>query len=179
MTPERYRRVCEIFDAAMERPAGAFEFARAQCGDDLELYSAVCRMIEAHRATGFLDHQPTGVAAVRAGSPPVFSEGQMVAGRYRIVRYLSRGGMGEVYQAEDLEFHELVALKTLLPAIASDQDMISLFKQEIQLSRKIAHPNVCRVFDLSRHTSEGSSGEIIVFLTMEFLAGETLAAYLQ
>jgi tetratricopeptide (TPR) repeat protein len=179
MSPERYQRACEIFDAAVERSAGVEEFVRAECGGDEELYSEVCRMIEAHRRTGILDRQPTEVAAARAGSRPVFSEGQMVAGRYRIVRYLSRGGMGEVYEAEDLDLPEMkehVALKTLLPAIASDDGMVARFKQEIALSRKIQHPNVCGAFDLSRHEVEGSSP--ILFLTMPFLPGETLAARL-
>src|SRR5580658_2976897 len=101
----------------------------------------------------------------------------MVAGRYRIVRYLSRGGMGEVYEAEDLDLPEMkehVALKTLLPAIASDQSMVARFKQEIALSRKVQHPNVCGAFDLSRHEVDGSNP--ILFLTMRFLPGETLAA---
>ncbi len=106
---------------------------------------------------------------------PVFSPGQLVAGRYRIVRYLSRGGMGEVYEAEHPLLPDHVALKTLLPAIAGDAAMIARFKQEIQLARKIAHPNVCKVYDLEWHEEEGSRGRIL-FLTMELLAGETLYA---
>jgi tetratricopeptide (TPR) repeat protein len=103
----------------------------------------------------------------------VFHAGQTVAGRYRIVRYLSRGGMGEVYEARDLELDEAVALKTLLPEIAGDESMIARFKQEIALSRKVAHPNVCRVFDLAWHEEENA--RITMFLTMEFLPGETLS----
>ena len=108
----------------------------------------------------------------------VFSTGQIVSGRYRIVRFLGRGGMGEVYEGEDLELHEQVALKTLLPGIAADASMIARFKREIQLSRKISHPNVCRVFDLARDPADESSEAAITFLTMEFLAGETLEATL-
>jgi tetratricopeptide (TPR) repeat protein len=97
-----------------------------------------------------------------------------VGGRYRVLRYLSQGGMGEVYEAQDLDLTEKVALKTLLPAIAEDESMVARFKREIALSRKIAHPNVCRVFDLARHA--GDDGRSVVFLSMEFLAGETLEA---
>jgi tetratricopeptide (TPR) repeat protein len=111
-------------------------------------------------------------------SARVFSTGQIVSGRYRIVRFLGRGGMGEVYEGEDLELHEQVALKTLLPRIAADASMIARFKREIQLSRKISHPNVCRVFDLARDPADESSEAAITFLTMEFLAGETLEAIL-
>jgi tetratricopeptide (TPR) repeat protein len=102
---------------------------------------------------------------------PAFSAGQLVAGRYRIIRFVNRGGMGEVYEAEDLELGETIALKTLLPEIASDPRNIARFKQEIQLSRKVSHPNVCRVFDLVRQDD-------VCFLTMEFVHGETLQARL-
>jgi tetratricopeptide (TPR) repeat protein len=102
-----------------------------------------------------------------------FSSGDVVSGRYRIVRFIARGGMGEVYEAEDLELKGRVALKTLLPEIASDPQMIARFKQEIQLSRQIAHANVCKVFDLARHPADGSPAQVIL-LSMEYLPGETL-----
>ncbi len=177
MTPERWQRVNEVFHSACEQPPSeADAFARAACGDDREMYSEIRRMLEEHVRDGFLDHRPRTPSA---SAPPVFAAGQIVSGRYRIVRFLSRGGMGEVYEAEDLELKERVALKTLLPEIAADGRMINRFKQEIQLSRKISHRNVCRVFDLARHPADSSSLEIIFFLTMEFLAGETLSAKLE
>jgi len=177
MTPERWQRVNEVFHSACEQPSSeADAFARTACGDDREMYSEVRRMLQEHVRDGFLDHRPW---APPGNTPPVFAVGQIVSGRYRIVRFLGRGGMGEVYEAEDLELKERVALKTLLPEIAADGRMISRFKQEIQLSRKISHPNVCRVFDLARHPADSSSPEIVFFLTMEFLAGETLAARLE
>ncbi|HXS95503.1 MAG TPA: tetratricopeptide repeat protein [Candidatus Limnocylindrales bacterium] len=110
---------------------------------------------------------------------PSLLPGQEVCGRYRIVRFVDRGGMGEVYEAEDLELKSRIALKTLLPAAAGDSRMVARFKQEIQLARKISHPNVCRVFDLVRHPAEDGSGADTVFLTMEFLDGETLSARLR
>ena len=109
---------------------------------------------------------------------PVFAPNQLVSGRYRILRFVACGGMGEVYEAEDLDLNERVALKTLLPPIAEDTGMVARFKQEIQLSRKIAHPNVCRVFDLARDPADGSASCSSIFLTMEFLDGETLATRL-
>ena len=87
--------------------------------------------------------------------------------------------MGEVYEAEDLDLRERVALKTLRPEVAGDTRMIARFKQEIQLSRKIGHPNVCRVFDLARHPLTGSEPDTTVFLTMELLEGETVESRLQ
>ncbi len=182
MTPERYKWMREIFDSAVELPSGSREeFVRARCGDDEEMYLGVMRMLRAHEHTAVLDEPPAanGAAPARALSERVFTEGQIVAGRYRIVRYLSCGGMGEVYEAEDLhlpEMKEHIALKTLLPAIAADQSMVARFRQEIALSRKVQHPNVCAAFDISRHEAEGSAP--VLFLTMPFLAGETLAARL-
>jgi len=174
MTPERWHRVTEIFHSACEQPPSQVEeFLRGQCGGDAEMYAEVIRMLQEDARTGPLDRpffEPPSHASA------VFADGQIVSGRYRIVRFLSRGGMGEVYEAEDQDLKERVALKTLLPAIAADARMIARFKQEIQLSRKISHPNVCNVHDLARHPADGSSPETTLFLTMEFLPGETLAA---
>jgi tetratricopeptide (TPR) repeat protein/tRNA A-37 threonylcarbamoyl transferase component Bud32 len=86
--------------------------------------------------------------------------------------------MGEVYEAEDLELRERVALKTVRPEIAQDERAIERFKREIHLARKVTHPNVCRIFDLGHHqTPLGGGG--ITFLTMELLAGETLSEQLR
>jgi len=178
MTPERWHRVTEIFHSAREQPPSQVEqFLRGQCGDDAEMYSEVSRMLQEDVRSGPLDHPPfEPPSPVRAS---VFADGQIVSGRYRIVRFLNRGGMGEVYEAEDQDLKERVALKTLLPAIATDARMIARFKQEIQLSRKISHPNVCNVHDLARHPADGSSPDTTLFLTMEFLPGETLSAKLE
>ena len=177
MTPERWRQICAVFDEALEQPVSSVqEFLRERCGDDEDLYSQVTQMLEEHRRSGFLDNRPLG-PGLNAPHPPVFRDGQTVAERYRIVRYLSRGGMGEVYEARDLELNETVALKTLLPAIAANETMIARFKQEIALSRKIGHANVCRMFDLNR--AEGEDGRPVLFLTMELLDGETLSTRLE
>jgi tetratricopeptide (TPR) repeat protein len=181
MTPERRQRILEVFYSACgQPPTQAADFVRAECGQDAEMCSEVLRMLEEHARGRMIDRSPWDdpTATERAPGQPVFPPGQLVSGRYRIVRFLDRGGMGEVYEAEDLELKDRVALKTLLPAIASDGRMIARFKQEIQLSRKVSHPNVCRVFDLARHPADGSAAASTVFLTMEFLAGETLSARL-
>jgi serine/threonine protein kinase len=98
----------------------------------------------------------------------------VLAGRFRIVRRIAQGGMGEVWEAEDLEFAgERVAVKTIRPEIARDAWAVSRFRREIQLSKKVTHPNVCRAYDLFHHDVPGE--EWITFLTMELLPGETLA----
>jgi len=100
-----------------------------------------------------------------------FSEGDLVAGRYRVIRFLARGGMGEVYEVDDEELGDRVALKTILPEIAEDQRALERFRREILLARRVTHPNVSRIFDIGKH--ETDEGEIS-FLTMELLEGETL-----
>jgi eukaryotic-like serine/threonine-protein kinase len=99
----------------------------------------------------------------------------VLAGRFRLVRFLGQGGMGAVYEAEDLELGERVALKALRPDIAGMPGAGERFTREIQLARKVTHPNVCRIFDISHHRPhEGGHGGEVTFLTMELLAGETL-----
>jgi tetratricopeptide (TPR) repeat protein len=176
MTPERWQRIRGVFDTAASLSGATLEdFLRRECAGDPELDAEVRCMLSEREKSGFIDRSPA--AAARANA--VFQPGAVVSGRYRILRALGHGGMGEVFEAEDLELHERVALKTLLPEIASDGRMIDRFKQEIQLSRKLAHPNICRVFDLARHPADGASSDTIFFLTMEYLPGETLAERLR
>src|ERR1017187_401725 len=176
MTRDRWRRVNELFHAAREMPETQREdYLCGECGDDTGLVSEVRGMLREDSQSGMLDRPPV----TPPPSESVFSPGQMVSGRYRIVRFLGRGGMGEVFEAEDCELKGRVALKTLLPLIASDGRMLARFKQEIQLSRKVSHPNVCRVFDLARHPADAAADVATVFLTMEFLDGETLAERLR
>jgi len=122
---------------------------------------------------------------------PIFCPGDVVCERYRVIRFIARGGMGEVYEVEDWELQARIALKTIAPERASSNRQVSRFRREIQLARKVSHPNVCRVFDFGRHktnasspsrASEAQSGEAghdVLFLTMELLQGQNLHAYLE
>ena len=117
------------------------------------------------------------IAAAGDGPASVFRAGEVVASRFRIVRYLARGGMGELYEAEDLELRARVALKTILATFAANERSLSLFKREVHLARQVTHPNVCRIYDVFRHRPPGGDGSApeVVFLAMELLRGETLA----
>ena len=116
--------------------------------------------------------------AAAAGPGSLFHRGELIAGRFKIVRVVGQGGMGTVYEAEDQELGGHVALKTVHPQLTTDRRMVERFKQEIYLARKVTHPNVCRIFDLFHHRPSALEDEI-VFLTMELLQGETLAQRLQ
>ncbi|HOB53794.1 MAG TPA: protein kinase [Acidobacteriota bacterium] len=112
----------------------------------------------------------------------LFPPGAILAERYQILRLLGRGGMGEVYEALDLELHLRVALKTLRPDRMERGVSVARFKREIQLARRVTHPNVCRIFDLGVHRAEtpsASPAADTVFLTMELLEGPTLTQRLR
>ena len=96
----------------------------------------------------------------------------MLAGRYRIVALLGRGGMGEVYRAEDLKLGQSVALKFLPEDLARNADRLARFHHEVRVARQVSHPNVCRVYDISE--AEGQH-----FLSMEYVDGEDLASLLR
>lgn len=102
---------------------------------------------------------------------PRFTIGDVLSNRYRIDTFIARGGMGEVFGATDLELGASIALKTIRPWMASDPASLARFKQEVLLARSISHPNVYRIFDLHRDEERQ-----VTFLTMEYLAGETLAS---
>jgi serine/threonine protein kinase/tetratricopeptide (TPR) repeat protein len=93
--------------------------------------------------------------------------GSTFAGRYQIIEELGKGGMGRVYKVHDFEIKEKVALKLLKPEIASDAKTIERFRNEIRLARKIAHRNVCRMYDLGEERGTR-------FITMEYVDGEDL-----
>src|SRR5262245_41759526 len=95
---------------------------------------------------------------ITGSATSTFRTGDLVSGRFRILRFIARGGMGELYQAEDLELNEQVALKTMRSEIATDERVNARFRREVQLARKITHPNICRIFDLFQHQTESREG---------------------
>src|SRR4029450_1600746 len=77
-----------------------------------------------------------------------FIPGTVPPGRYRIVTMLGRGGMGEVYRADDLKLGQPVALKFLPEDFAHHAERLARFHQEVRVARQVSHPNVCRVYDI-------------------------------
>ncbi len=92
----------------------------------------------------------------------------MLSSRYRIVGLLGRGGMGEVYRADDLELGQSVALKFLPEKVARDAKALERFRGEVRTARQVAHANVCRVYDIAEIDGH-------VFLSMEYIDGEDLS----
>ncbi len=143
--------------------------------DELEAHVADCDACrELIDACASDDDAASPIARDPADDPRTFHAEQLVAGRYRVVRFLAAGGMGEVYEVEDLELGERVALKTMRVELTDAPHALERFRREAQLARKITHPNVCRVFDVAKH--QEPSGDLVVFMTMALLAGESLSA---
>lgn len=103
---------------------------------------------------------------------PRFVPGTTLAERYRIVAMVGRGGMGEVYRADDLKLGQTVGLKLLPESLAQDGAALARFHREVRTARQVSHPNVCRVFDIVE--ADG-----MPLLTMEFVDGEDLASLLR
>ena len=179
MTAAQWQRVKEVTADAFElEPARRARFVADSCGDDSSVCREVLRLIHEAGKAGddFLADAPLTLHQVmrqHAPPEPSFAVGSFVASRFEILKFLNRGGMGEVYAALDTELKERVALKTIRPVIASTPSVIERFKQEVRQTRRIAHSNVCRVYDLFSHSPV--SGDPIWFLTMELLEGVTLA----
>src|SRR5580692_7373385 len=98
-----------------------------------------------------------------------FAPGLIICDRYRIVAILGRGGMGEVYRAEDLKLGQVVAIKFLPEVLSKDVAALARFHSEVRTARQVSHPNVCRMFDIG-------DAEGIPFLTMEYVDGEDLSS---
>jgi len=101
-----------------------------------------------------------------------FTPGAILAERYRMIGLLGRGGMGEVYRADDLKLGQPVALKFLPRHLASDKDRLDRFYAEVRIARQVSHPNVCRVYDVAEIDGQQ-------YLSMEYVDGEDLASLLK
>ncbi|MDA0205449.1 MAG: protein kinase [Acidobacteria bacterium] len=148
------------------------------CEDETDLRPEVEKLLRLHDLPGGIltDGSLGEWLADAEPEQDLLSAGQIVSGRFKVRRLVGRGGMGEVYECEDQELQQRVALKALGPSERYGAANASSFKREIQLALRVTHPNVCRVFDIGRHDSGPRS---VDFFTMELVEGETLADYLR
>ncbi len=184
LTPEQWERVKAIFEAALEKPSVDRTSFLAQCQDDPLLIEEVERLLASHSEAGDFLSSPLTPLAESPSTLQSLSAGELLSERFRILRFLARGGMGEVYAAEDMELRARVALKTIRPELLEDDRILERFKREVHLAKQVTHPNVCRIFDLFRHPASrasetGGPGRSLVFVVMELLEGETLAERLR
>jgi eukaryotic-like serine/threonine-protein kinase len=174
--PVKWERLKRILTAAVPRRFGAIKASGVNLRSGKSQSTAQAdNLCSGSRSIRNPGDAPT-LALVRAGPESRKSHslkcGETVSGRFSILRFISSGGMGEVFEAWDSELGERVALKTIRPEIASFSSAIDRFKQEVRQARGISHVNVCRVYEVFSDVRE--SGERIWFLTMELLEGQTL-----
>jgi tetratricopeptide (TPR) repeat protein/tRNA A-37 threonylcarbamoyl transferase component Bud32 len=156
--------VMSLVELALGRPPEDREsYLRGACGDDSRLFSEVWSYVQSEqRMQGFLldPLYPSHSAEHR------FQAGELLDGRFRIVREVAQGGMGIVYEARDEKLDRRIALKSAKAGFRKR------LPPEVRNASDISHPNVCKIFEI--HTASTPQGEID-FLTMEFLDGQTLS----
>jgi serine/threonine protein kinase len=183
LNAERFRKVDALFAEALEREGDERQqFLDARCAGDPDLRREVEILLGIARGSteDFLETPVFDTAAAllagsavrTAGDSSRFVAGDIIATRYRIVGLLGRGGMGEVYRADDLRLGHPVALKFLAPWLARDGAALSRFHREVSVARQVSHANVCRVHDIGEHDG-------MHFLSMEYIRGEELSSLLK
>lgn len=172
---DRFEVANRIFSDALNlSPQARNSFVERACADDVTLRDSVLRLLSRFDQLGdFLEGPAPGLPAPRRFE---LGLGELLADRFRIVSLIGRGGMGEVYRADDLTLGDPVALKTVRAQWRSDPRALSRFREEVRLARRVSHPNVCRTFDVFTTTM---NGEELVFFTMELLDGSSLAEILE
>lgn len=152
--------------ALASRPEERESLVRESCGGDARLFDEVWACVrEEERMAGFLA-EPM-VPRPESGAP--LKPGDLLEGRFRVLREVAAGGMGVVYEAQDEKLDRRIAIKCALPGFGNR------LPPEVRHASEISHPNVCKIHEI--HTGQGPQGPFD-FLTMEYLEGETLAALL-
>lgn len=151
-----------------EIPEGA-----VSCPSCQSLYEETQRFTpDEAEGTRLLNRRPTSAPSYESIDNAQFVPGMILADRYRIVGLLGRGGMGEVYRADDLKLSQPVALKFLPDHLMSDGAALARFHREVRVARQVSHHNVCRVYDIGEIDGRH-------FLSMEFIKGEELSSLLR
>lgn len=167
-----WERVKEIFEGASAcDESDRIEFLNEACAGDQDLRGQVEHLLAHHKpAFDFLEHPLVRLPALHLSSQPshqVFVPDQIINHRFRIVRHLASGGMGEVYRATDLELHRDVAVKVVRNRLAHDPERIARLRQEGLATARLNHPNILTLFEIGQH-------EEILYVVTELLIGETL-----
>ncbi|MGA9770397.1 MAG: protein kinase [Blastocatellia bacterium] len=174
MTPQRYERLTELFHAALEiAPGERAAFPDQLSDDDADLRRELASLLAAHeQQAAYAEKPPEDIAA---GLYLAQQEGDAALtpntrlDRYEIRSLLGKGGMGDVYLAQDTTLRRLVALKLLPAAAAANEDRMRRFIQEAKAAAALSHPNIAQIFEIGEH--EGTH-----FIAMEFVDGVTLRA---
>ena len=173
MTPEQYEHLTELFHAALEiAPDERAAFLDQVSDGDADLRRELESLLSAQEmvltekppddiAAGYMAQQGGSSASVPSLAPNTRFD------RYEIRSLLGKGGMGEVYLAEDTRLHRKVALKILPARFASNQDRMRRFEQEATAAAALNHPNIAHIYEIGESESTH-------FIAMEHIDGDTL-----
>jgi tetratricopeptide (TPR) repeat protein len=174
-TPEELARLKTWLDEGLALSprgrAALIERVRLRAND--RIADGLASLLNANVATETMNMLTMPVSNRATEMTSTFQEGDVILGRFRIVRILGRGGMGEVYEAQDQELGP-VALKTIRRDLLNDSSVLRRFKLEVQLARQVSSPYICRIHELFR-LPDSDEHRVAAFLTMELLEGITLA----
>jgi serine/threonine protein kinase/Tol biopolymer transport system component len=169
MTPERWQQIKEVFNSALERAGSERSgFLAAACAGDESLRNEVESLLSSHEKEGrFIDTPAYEVAAgLIVDSQSMIASGQNL-GSYRVLSILGRGGMGEVYLAEDSRLGRKVALKLLPSSFTHDAERLARFEREARTASGLNHPNILTIYEVG--SFDGRQ-----FIAAEYVEGETL-----
>ncbi|MBL8205774.1 MAG: serine/threonine protein kinase [Blastocatellia bacterium] len=179
LAPGQWQRIEQLFQAALELEVDQrAAFLDQACGDEAELRHEVESLLIYQNAAGGLIQDAVHEAAglLPHDEQARFTPGTTLNKRYRILGLLGKGGMGEVYRADDLTLQQPVALKFLTEKLARDKAMLARFRSEVAMAHRVTHPNVCRVHDIGEVIT---SAGVLPFLSMEYVDGEDLSSLLR
>ena len=167
MTPERYEQIGQLYQKALELESGKRgAFLAEVCGDDETLRADVVSLLAAHeQADNFIEHPPDDVAAgwqAVAGTLPA----QRI-GHYELQSLLGKGGMGEVWLADDTQLNRQVAVKLLPLEFTAEAERVRRFAQEARAASALNHPNIITIHEIGQAANTH-------YLVTEYIAGETL-----
>ena len=169
MSAERWQRVKEIFEGALERQgAEREEFLERCCDGDTDVREEVESLLRSYEVAGsFMESPAVAHAADDLTKDQKLTPGQRVK-HYQIVNLIGEGGMGEVYLATDTILGRRVALKVLPAFVSKDPERLRRFTQEARAASRLSHPNVCVVHEI------GETDDNRPFIAMEYVQGVTL-----
>src|SRR5215470_1562607 len=169
MTPERWQQVKAIFNSAIKYdPRERNSFLSEACADDSVLRSEVESLIASHEKSGsFIDAPAYQAPDALFEDEKSELKPRQKLGSFEVISFISRGGMGEVYLAQDQRLNRKVALKLLPAAFTRDSDRLRRFEQEARAASALNHPNIITIYEISQ------AGSTHVIAT-EFVEGETL-----
>ena len=164
---EQWQQVQDLFHAALERePGDRSVFLDKACGGNESLRREVAWLISAHETEDHFIDSPAYVAAGDVLADHHFEPGEMLA-HYKIQGALGRGGMGEVYLAEDTRLNRKVALKLLPPHFTVNPDRVRRFEREARAASALNHPNIVTIYEIGQSNTTH-------FIATEFVDGKTL-----